>query len=278
MLVSLLQGSSKESVRELLIPHKWSLLENQAIDEFCVNFCKRSLILAVCSEQPTLENFLAEEDEGLLNENVEGEVFDIDKIPENLIRARITKYNICDNTFEIDTDQLDVWETDDKFTYWTQPGINLNDHLRNGNAKHISNPLILPKIEEIVKGTFFGAGVVGHTIELKINNRWRKGIISEKLETDAMVQLPDGSSAKHNDLFTFVYDNQVSCRVDLRQFLLSGTLRINESSHVLSRLQRCLSAQSVPAQAARSMPVRVWQTSKPRFVSFRLNIRYMNCK
>ena len=76
---------------------------------FCKDFCKIATILSTCHSQPSLIPFLDPEDEGLLNENVENEVFDID-FPEGLFRVRITKYDICENLFEIDSNNLDIWE------------------------------------------------------------------------------------------------------------------------------------------------------------------------
>jgi hypothetical protein len=255
-LLELMHGSNRVSMNGILVPHAWSVTENQQIDKYCTDFCRRAAVLGVCKNQPTLASFISPEDEGLLNENAEGEVFDIDKIPENLIRARITKYDICSNSFEIDTEQLDLGEFNNRFIYWTQSDIKLNEHLQNGNVKHIVNPLILPKIEEIENGTIFGEGIVGHTVELKIKNRWRKGKISQKLRSERKITLADGRKVNHNDMFRFIHNNQV-CLVDLRQHLLDGTLRKSDASHVLTRLRRCLSAQTVPAQAARSMPERV---------------------
>ena len=117
----------------LVNPQNWSLQENNEIDLFCKNFHNRSEVLAIIRDQPSLVPFLDLDDFFLLNENIEGEVFDIDKKPENLIRARIVHYNAGNNTFEIDTEQLDVWDDGTGVRFWTQTDIPLNLHLHNHN-------------------------------------------------------------------------------------------------------------------------------------------------
>ena len=156
-----------ESVREILLPHDWSKKENNFINNYCRDFHKRSEILGACYEQPTLAPFIELEDSNLLNENVEGEVFDIDKQPEGLIRARIVHYDICNNVFEIATDQLDLWDFGDRIGYWNETGTPMNEHLIRGRAKHVPIPLTLPKIEEIQQGIVLGAGVIGQNIRVK---------------------------------------------------------------------------------------------------------------
>ena len=111
-------------------------MQNIAIDNFCKSFCRATLVLSTCNDQPTLIPLLDPEDDGLLNENVEGEVFDVD-LPEGWVRARVASYDICENLFELDTHNLDVWEFIDSIKYWSQPGIDLNQHLKNKRARHV---------------------------------------------------------------------------------------------------------------------------------------------
>ena len=232
-------------VEELLIAQNWKKGENVAIDHFCRNFCKRSELLAISHNQPSLVPFLELEDSHLLNENIEGEVFDIDKKPENLIRARITKYDICNNVFEIDTACLDVWDDGHKINYWQQPGIRLNEHLKNGNATHVSNPMLLPRMRDIQRGIIFDDGVHGQNLEIKgaRSARWMKSTV--------VTNYADGVPALANThLLKFDHRGREEEHwVNLRQCLEANALRQEGSTHVLLRLKKCLSALSSPSES-----------------------------
>ena len=222
----------------LLLPHSWSKQENFAIDHFCKRFHKISEIQAVCCDQPSLIPFLELEDEYLLNENVEGEVFDIDKRPENLIRARITKYDICNDSFEIDTDRLDVWDFNGVIKYWSQPNVLLNKHIQAGRATHVENPLELPRMSEIAKGTVFGTGIHGHTVEIKRGVQW----LTCKIITHNADSAPTMSPNFHLAKF-----EHTDCWLDLRNLLQEDALRVTGASHVLGRLKECLGAFHSPS-------------------------------
>ena len=167
-------------------------------------------------------------------------------------------YDICSDLFEIDTDKLDLWEFENNFSYWSQPDIKLNIILQNGNAKHVVNPLILPEIETIQKGIIFGNGLVGRQAQIKIHNRWTNGeFTAYEGAQDGNEELDDSKNA-----YSFVsFRNNREVTVNVKQLLLQGALRMENSKHVLGRLTECLNAAfiapTVPAQAARSMPARV---------------------
>ncbi len=174
------------------------------------------------------------------------------------MRARIVKYHAGDTTFEIDTEQLDVWDDGTGVRFWTQTDIPLNLHLKNGRATHVPDPFILPEMGNIAKGIFFDSGIHGQMLQIKNRLRWSQVKVITQNADGAPVNLPNIHLVELTDK---------GCHwINLLQCFKNNDLKIHGSAHVLRHLRGCLGATAasapagvaaVPAQAARSMPARV---------------------
>ena len=84
-----------------------------------------------------------------------------------------------------------MWDFDGVIKYWSQSNVLLNQHIQAGRARHIENPIELPRMSEIAKGTVFGAGIHGHTVEIKRGTQWLTcKIITHKADS-APTNLPN---------------------------------------------------------------------------------------
>ena len=116
--------------------------------------------------------------------------------------------------------------------------LNKRKHIQAGRATHVENPLELPRMSEIAKGTVFGTGIHGHTVEIKRGVQW----LTCKIITHNADSAPTMSPNFHLAKF-----EHTDCWLDLRNLLQEDALRVTGASHVLGRLKECLGAFHSPS-------------------------------
>ena len=92
-----------------------------------------------------LIGFLDPNDLPLLNENIEGEVFDIE-YEEGIYRARVSSYDPFSGLFEVDSTGLDLHNDNGNWVPFVQNGVDLNTMFNNHQLSHLTSFLELDHI------------------------------------------------------------------------------------------------------------------------------------
>ena len=164
------------SVNDLLNSTLWCRKDNEVINNYCRQFEKTLEGIALSREQPSLARLLNPSDRPLLNENVVGEVFDLDMKEWGLYRAKILEYNAVTERFMIDTTGHDVDKDSGEFFYGEELDLNGMFQRKVSDITHIPrNRHLIIDIERLKNGLILTDNCIGRSIELKWTARGKYG-------------------------------------------------------------------------------------------------------
>ncbi len=242
----LLKNNSLPSLRKILVPQNWNKRTNLAINNYCRSFARHAQSLYTSHKMPTLAPLLNPIDRNALNENICGEVFDLNFTDDGTYRMKATEYDASTNLFEIDSTGLDIWVgTGAKFVPWSSVGINLNEMLKNNQIiRHVTSSFALSN-EQLKTGVIFNHNLIGQSMNVKLQDRrWHTGAVVDYENNKHKLRFKEGELSRGK--LRESGDGDVRW-LDLHRCLSRGALRMPNSPHVLAHLKEYVSATRSPS-------------------------------
>ena len=219
----------------ILAPEFWLKKQNMRINDRCKFIASKFELATQLKTRPgvihprlaeIIENHHSGEEP--LNQNIVGQVFNLtirdDKTSNNVNdgtwRLKVTDYDPFANEFELDSTGFDICPISKAYFRW--PNINLNDELRKGYLKFVDKENALEMDHDISEASrrLFDTNVVGKTIEIKENRRFRKCKVLKYSDTEKIHTVSPEAGTGGSDL---------PRRMDLNALALKGQIRTAES-------------------------------------------------
>ena len=219
-----LDSKQKARLIDILNPNLWNEAENEHINQFCIDYYKRTGGLALCRDQPTLAKLLSFGERPILNENIVNQVFDLDLKQWGWHRGKVIEFNPVTELFVIETYLLDI--DVDLLDFRVYDDVDINGMFFNLKDKnqciHITDDFLLPDMDKLRDGIILTDNCNGRQIKY----RQKKG----GRYYDYHIACYDEASGMHR-----ITKKKRSIEVDLNIALREGLAKATFlASHVLA--------------------------------------------